>query len=210
MADKSTYPEKNRQNSKPPPHLSPVSCLLSPDPGFSLIELIMIIVILGFLTAIMVPFIQSFLRSPDPMLRQQAVSLGQALMDEIVSKRWDENTPIGGGPVNTNESSRGSVAATAVASLGADGVETRTIYDDVDDYNNFSETTDFYDQTGAISITLNGFSRQAAITYIASTTTTIDASTAASATTTDTKMVVVTVTSPINETYTFVTVSCNL
>jgi MSHA pilin protein MshD len=203
MADKSTYPEKNRQTSKQPHHLSP-------DTGFSLIELIIIIVILGFLTAIMVPFIQSFLRSPDPMFRQQAVALGQALMDEIVSKRWDENTAIGGGPLNTDESSRGTTGATAVADLGADAGETRATYDDVDDYNGFSETTDFYDQTGAISITLNGFSRQAAVTYIASNTTTIDSSTAASATTTDTKMIVVSVTSPINETYTFVTVSCNL
>lgn len=203
-------------------HQQPLfSCLLSLPNGFSLIELIMIIVILSFLTAIMVPFIQSFLRSPDPMFRQQAISIGQALMDEIISKKWDENTPVGGGPVRTSESpsgSRGLLAGDPQASTitGTAEEASRPVYDDIDDYDGFSETDDFYDQTGNLAVSLSGFSRSAAVTYIASNTTTIQAATPAGTTAggelnaTDTKRVVVTVTSPLGETFTFIAVACNL
>ncbi|MEA3547813.1 MAG: prepilin-type N-terminal cleavage/methylation domain-containing protein, partial [Thermodesulfobacteriota bacterium] len=72
--------------------------------GFTLLELIMTIVILGSTSLILVPFFQSISRSPDPMLRQRAISLGQAMMDEIMSKKWDEETPNGGGPICSQES----------------------------------------------------------------------------------------------------------
>ena len=62
--------------------------------GFTLIELILTIVILGFAALILIPLVESIIHSPDPMIRQKAVSFGQALMDEVISKRWDENTPI--------------------------------------------------------------------------------------------------------------------
>ncbi|MCK5405450.1 MAG: prepilin-type N-terminal cleavage/methylation domain-containing protein [Desulfobulbaceae bacterium] len=187
---------------------------MNAESGFTLIELVITIVIMGFIATIMIPFIQSITHSPDPMIRQQAIALGQALMDEILAKRWDENTPLGGGPLNTGESSRGAAVATAVASLINEG-EARTAYDDIDDYNDPSmDVIDtFSDQAGG-AFTMTGFSRSVRVEYIPSNAATIDADTPSAVTsgnpTTDTKRIVVTVTSPLGEAFNFVAVECNI
>lgn len=182
--------------------------------GFSLIELILTIVILGFTTLIIIPFAKSVIHSPDPLIRQRAVSLGQALMDEILAKRWDENTPLGGGPVITSESAppaRGLTATSPSASaIGPDGGETdRTLYDDVDDYNNFTETDSFTDQNGN-TFNLSGYTRAVAIRYINSNADPINAGMASAAGFTDSKMVMVNITTPQGESLVFTGVSCNI
>ena len=174
--------------------------------GFTLIEIVLTIVILGTVAGLMVPFFNAIVRSPDPAIRERAISLGQAMMDEIMAKRWDENTPIGGGPLNTVESTRGSTAP--AASLGPDG-EARIDFDDVDDYNGINEVNNFTDQNGAAFV-LTGYSRQVAVRYIASNTNPIDQNTPAAAGTTDTKLVVVRITSPLGEVFNFVAVACNI
>ncbi|MBU0482347.1 MAG: prepilin-type N-terminal cleavage/methylation domain-containing protein [Proteobacteria bacterium] len=196
---------------------SPGSCLLTSDfrsskKGFTLIELIMTIIILGFASLIMIPFVSSIASSPDPVVRQRAISLGQALMDEILAKKWDENTPMGGGPIGpTSESARGT--AVPASAIGPDGAETRVDYDDVDDYDGLAATGNFVDQNNS-PFTLAGYSRSAAIRYIASTTSTITAAnpvgtSAGGASATDTKRIVVTVTSPRGETFELVALKCN-
>ena len=190
--------------------------------GFTLIELVLTIVILGFSVMILIPFFSSITHSPDPVLREKALALGQAMMDEILAKKWDENTPVGGGPICTGESPSQATRptlidacvtqATPVASLGLDGTETRVNYNDVDDYNYYDthlETDTFTDQNGN-SFTLLGYTRKVSVRYIASNTTTIDQNTAAALGTTDTKLVVVKVTSPLNEDFYFVAVVCNI
>lgn len=191
--------------------------------GFTLIEIVITIVILGTVAGILVPFFNAIVHSPDPVIRERAISLGQAMMDEIMAKRWDENTPVGGGPICTGESpnqvTRPTLidacvtAATPVATLGPDGVapvEARIDFDDVDDYNGIDEATNFTDQNGAAFV-LTGYNRQVAVCYIASNTNPIDHNPAScSGATTDTKRVVVTITSPLNETFYFVAVACNI
>lgn len=191
--------------------------------GFTLTELVITIVILGAVSLILIPFVNSIVHSPDPMIRQRAVALGQALMDEIMAKRWDENTPVGAGPIcsgeSPNKASRPSLvddcaapgARTASATLGAETGETsRTLYDDVDDYNSMAEEIDtFRDQRGTV-FSLPGYRRKATVRYIASTADPIDQNTPAAATTTDTKLIVVTVTSPTGETFYFVAAVANI
>lgn len=181
----------------------------SEDQGFTLIEIVLTIVILGAVAGILVPFFSAIVHSPDPEMRERAISLGQAMMDEIMAKRWDENTPMGGGPLNTAESTRGTTSATLVASLGVDAGENRTTLDDVDDYNGINEANNFTDQNGAAFV-LTGYSRQVAVRYIASNTNPIDQNTPAAAGTTDTKLVVVRITSPLGEVFNFVAVACNI
>ena len=205
--------------------------------GFTLIELVLTIVLLGFVSLILIPFMQSITHSPDPMLRERAVALGQALMDEILAKRWDEYTPMGGGPIITGESPTPSgtpgacgppcttpnnrlycfytcdhpsfpAPGNASTTLGPEGVEIRANYDDVDDYNNFKETDTFQNQNGDVVANLPGYSRSVKVWYIPSKTSQITKDTAAAAGTTDTKLIVVTVKSPL-ETFTLVAVSCN-
>lgn len=188
--------------------------------GFTLIEIVITIVILGAVAGILVPFFNAITHSPDPVIRERAISLGQATMDEIMAKRWDENTPMGGGPICTGESPNLGIrptlidacvtSATPTASFGPDGAEPRTDFDDVDDYNNLNEADNFTDQNGT-PFALTGYSRQITVRYIPSNTDPIDQTTPAAAGITDTKLVVVRITSPLTgEVFNFIGVACNI
>ncbi len=179
--------------------------------GFTLIELVITIVILGFSSMILLPFFNSISHSPDPLIRIRAVNLGQSLVDEIMAKKWDNNTPAGGGPLKTAESERvlGALAATPYAKLGPEAGESRPIFNDVDDYNGYSETDVFHDQDNN-SFTLTGYQRSAKVSYIASNTAAIDHNTPGLNNTSDSKLIVVTVTSSTGEKFYFTAVRCNL
>lgn len=195
--------------------------------GFTLIELVITIVILGFTLMLLVPFFQAIERSSDPIIRERTASLGQALVDEILSRRWDENTMVGGGPLCTGESGVGRGATSygaalaacpdvsaqnlnASSSLGREGAETRQSYDDIDDYNSMAaETDNFTDQAG-VAFTYAGYSRSVAVDYIPSNSADVDESTASAGGTTDTKRIRVTVTNPLGEQIVFVALACNL
>jgi len=183
--------------------------------GFTLIELVMTILILGSVSLILIPFFNSITRSSDPIIRQRAVALGQAMMDEICGKRWDENTPVGGGAIRTDESpvgtNRGGTPLTSSDPVTAIATEegSRADYDDLDDYNGLSETDTFSDQLGG-TFTWTGYSRTVSVDYIASDSSPIDENTPAAAGTTDSKRIVVHVTTPLQETFTFVAVCCNI
>lgn len=203
--------------------MKPSTCRAAANRGFTLIEIVITIVILGAVAGIMVPFFNAIVHSPDPVLRERAISLGQGMMDEIMAKRWDENTPLGGGPICTGESSdkgtRHSLVdncanpgALTASTIAADTGETQRLdYDDVDDYNGINEANNFRDQNGAAFV-LTGYSRQVAVRYIASATNPIthDLPAGSLANKTDTKRVVVTITSPLGEVFNFVAVACNL
>lgn len=194
--------------------------------GFTLIEIVITIIILGAVAGILVPFFNAITHSPDPEIRERAISLGQAMMDEIMAKRWDENTPMGGLPICTGESPNivtrpklvdptCGITATPQPVLTASFVAEEALrqdYDDVDDYDGLNELAgNFHDQNG-IAFTLPGYSRTVEVRYIASNAPSIDRNTlaASAGTTTDTKRVVVTITSPLNETFYFVAVACNI
>jgi len=188
--------------------------------GFTLLELVMTMVILGFTSLIMVPFFQSVSHSPDPMLRQRAIALGQAMMDEILSRKWDEETANGGGAICSQESNAtrtGIVNCSRRAgNIGLDSGELttdRSSWDDVDDYNDFPTETDTFKDQENNSFTMTGYTRSVTVTYIPSNSDPIEAAnpagTTAQSSSTDTKRIVVTVTSPLNETFNLVAVSCN-
>ncbi len=202
--------------------------------GFTLIELILTIIIMSFAAVIITPYLTAVTHHPDPVLREKAIALGQAMMDEILAKKWDENSPNGGGPLCSTESGTGrgndtytldcATELTKIAStIGLDGElagpHNRSQWDDVDDYNALNEPggpgNTFYNQTGVgLDGTWTGFHRTVAVDYITSNLNNIDSSgaiaagsTAADAT--DSKRIVVTVTSPLGETFELVGVKCN-
>lgn len=91
--------------------------------GATLVELVITIVIIGVAIAGVVgAFALISGRSADPLNQTRAVALAQIYVDEILSRRYDEDTPVGGDPretgctINTEEANRAD-------------------YDDVDDYN---------------------------------------------------------------------------
>ncbi len=191
--------------------------------GFTLIELVVTIVILGFSLAMMAPFFQAIEHSPDPIVRDRTVSLAQALMDEILSTRWDENTPAGGGPICSGESGAGGRGASVygapldcnnpggrvASAIGADGATSRLAYDDVDDYNAMAMESDtFYDSAG-VAFVYKGYTRSVQVDYVASGSGVVDGNTPSATGTTDTKRIRVRVTNPLGENYVLVALSCN-
>ena len=106
--------------------------------GFTLVETVIVIVLVGAMMAGMTSlFMNNVGNSHRPYLRQKALAVANAFMDEILRKQWNENTPLGGGCVNTASGS--CLAGPIMATIGSDG-ESRAIYDDIDDYHGLNQS----------------------------------------------------------------------
>ncbi|HBG93484.1 MAG: hypothetical protein A2X54_05715 [Nitrospirae bacterium GWF2_44_13] len=96
--------------------------------GFSLIEIIMIIIVVSIaIPALLILVGGEAGRGVEPELRITATNVAQQLMDEIMTKCWDETA-------TTTANCGGTVS---YSDLGIDGGETAgtlSTYDDVDDY----------------------------------------------------------------------------
>jgi len=102
--------------------------------GATLIELIVAIVIMGIaLVSLALAISLSTARSADSFWQVKVVELGQAYMEEILARRFDEATPIGGVPAC-------EPGGTACTGIGIDGGETRPLFDDVDDYDGVNDS----------------------------------------------------------------------
>jgi len=114
---------------------------ISSQRGVTLIELLMFIVVVSIaLGALLQIFNSNVANSVDPVLRMKAVEAGQALLDEILSRRFDENTPTGGIPAC------GSTDGDVCAGIAADAD-----YDDVGDYNGYSTSGSGYSLNVSVS-----------------------------------------------------------
>ncbi|MGE0080337.1 MAG: hypothetical protein AB7U81_03465 [Thiohalomonadaceae bacterium] len=80
------------------------------------------IIIVGIaLSGIMAVYVRSVSASADPVIRQRTIAVGSAYMDEILRKRWNENSPMGGGCVVTGGGSCVAEAASTWSALTAYG-----------------------------------------------------------------------------------------
>ncbi|MEX1222877.1 MAG: type II secretion system protein [Idiomarina sp.] len=133
--------------------------------GFTLIELVTGIVVLAIaLTLLSTLLFPQARNTVDAIYQIRAVELGNAMLNEIVSKRFDENSDPNGGTPRCGEVSAPS--CTAPASLGPDG-ESRDEFDDVDDYDGLNQIganieTALGDDLGTI---YNGFTVQVSVYY---------------------------------------------
>ncbi|RBP20553.1 MSHA pilin protein MshD [Marinobacter pelagius] len=99
--------------------------------GVTLVELIITIVVLGIAIAGVVGAFSVITgRSADPLNQTRAVTLSQLYMDEILSRYYDESTPLGGGKV---------AAADVDCGTGGPDGETRPTFDDTDDYDGLAD-----------------------------------------------------------------------
>lgn len=129
--------------------------------GFSLIETIMVVVLLGIMLAGMtVMFVENASKSHEPYLRQRALAVANAYMDEILRKRWDDNSPLGGGCVNSG--SAFCAVGPAAAGIGTEE-GARSNYDDIDDYNGLNDSPPQNSQGGAMT-GYNGFTVAVSVT----------------------------------------------
>lgn len=85
--------------------------------GFTFVELVISLVIIGIaVTGGLLVYTTIVARSADPLIRQQALAIAQAFLDEAVSKSWDDPD-------------------------GSDGELSRLAFDDVDDYDALDNVT---------------------------------------------------------------------
>jgi MSHA pilin protein MshD len=127
-----------------------LSSLYRDQRGVTLIDLILVIVIVAIAIPPMVGvFVTSTRNSTFGVTMARANHLASNLLEEIRSKRWDENT------------------GAASATLGPDS-ETRATYDDVDDFHGLNETPP-KDSQGVAMNGSTGFRQQVSVCYVAGT-----------------------------------------
>jgi MSHA pilin protein MshD len=113
------------------------SPLMRRQSAFTLIEIVVTIIVIGIsATALLSVFTNMIRGSADPVIQQQATTIAEAYLEEIMLRAFDD--PQGG------------------ESGGAEGVEARPTYDDVQDYNSLG-TTQVRDQNNNPVAALNDY-----------------------------------------------------
>jgi len=166
--------------------------------GFSLIEMVVTIVVMAVvLGGVALVFYDTVRKSPEPLLNIRAAALGQAYLDEILTKRYDEHSGQGGIP-RCNSSDAG--AQPCSATLGPDASptnaanpESRTEFDDVDDYNGLDESPPV-DALGNVRTGYAGYRVRVKVAYAGT-----GANGLGLANLQDAKLITVTVTSPMGD-----------
>lgn len=95
--------------------------------GVNLIELVIAIVVISIAsTGVLLVYASAVSHSADPMIRQQALAVGEAYLDEILSRQVCD--PDDGGTPCATETG------------GAEAGETRDLYDDLQDYAGLNDS----------------------------------------------------------------------
>ena len=114
--------------------------------GVSLIELIVGIVVLAIalslVTAVLGPL---YIKSTDPWHQVRATELGQSMLNDIMARSFDQQSPRSGSMLRCGES--GAPACTVQnadgswpADPGESAADNRLRFNDVDDFDNFTAT----------------------------------------------------------------------
>ncbi len=102
--------------------------------GVTLLELVIFIVVVSIaMSSLMMVFNRNVVRSVDPVVRVQALEKAQALLAEIMARKFDQNTPTGGIP-----------ACDTTAGTACAGIVPDNRYDDVGDYHGYSRSFTHY------------------------------------------------------------------
>jgi MSHA pilin protein MshD len=128
--------------------------------GYSLIELIVTIVVTSIVIIIFYSiFAPNQKNSVTSVLQTKAAELGQAYLEEITLKRFDENSPAGN-TVRCNQS-----PSLLCGAIGAEeGAGNRALFDDVDDYDGLDDQP-AKDAFGNNRVGFNGFRVTVAVAY---------------------------------------------
>ncbi|WP_207060641.1 prepilin-type N-terminal cleavage/methylation domain-containing protein [Motiliproteus sp. SC1-56] len=112
--------------------------------GFTLVELVVTIAVLAIaLLAVANSLRFSSQYSADPLWQAKAVALAEAYSDEILGKRFDERTALGGVPACVGigaSAGQCTPAADFGAALAEEAGETRASFDDLDDFHGLDES----------------------------------------------------------------------
>jgi len=148
-----------------------------PQAGLTLVELVVTIVVLAVALVGLTSVLGGGLaRSSDTLLNVRTVALAQSYLDEILSKRFDEQSQVRGIPPcraasgRTCSTFRDCATPIAAGLFGPDGTEARANFDDVDDYHCLDEgdgqANPLQDADGATRDGYENFRVQVAVRYI--------------------------------------------
>ena len=115
--------------------------------GFTLIEMIIGIVVFSLSLSIILSLIgPAEENSADQIHQIKASELAQSLIDDIMSRSFDENSDRAGGLIRCDDNQNGTADIACTSVMGPDaGEDTRSDFDDVDDFHNYSEKIDSTD-----------------------------------------------------------------
>jgi MSHA pilin protein MshD len=127
--------------------------------GFTLVEVIIAMLLIS-IAALGITYVMGLgLRhQSDALWQSKAVALAQAYHEEIASRRYDENAPLGGTP----PCSPATVPCTAAGAFN-DG-ESRAEFDDVDDYDGVNDSPPV-DSLGSPRLGYDSFTVEVAVAY---------------------------------------------
>ena len=126
--------------------------------GFTLVELIVTMVVISIaVLGITNALSFAFAHQSDGLWQAKSVALAESYLEEIMARRFDEATPLGGVP---------PCAPTTVAcsAVGVDG-EARTEFDDVDDYHGVDDSPPL-DVNGNPRLEYAGYRVQVTVAYL--------------------------------------------
>lgn len=134
------------------------SCVGRNCRGATLVELVITIVLMSLvLVAIASTLSFSSSRSADLLYQVKLVELGQAYLEEILTKRFDENSPTGGVPAC-------SPSTVSCGAIGSEEAE-RAQFDDVDDYHLLNESPPM-DPDGVVRQNYAGYRVEVQVAYV--------------------------------------------
>lgn len=137
--------------------------IYSKNKGFTLIELVVGIIVLAISFSVITRFILPLGEKSAEQLHQvRASELGQSLMNEILSRAFDEHSDMAGGLIRCSEA---GTFCTAPGSLGAEGEASSALYNDVDDYINFDFSLETNAMGDSYASLYPGFSVDIAVCY---------------------------------------------
>ena len=142
--------------------LSTVYCLLSTKNGFTLIEIVLIIVVVSIaIPTLLIMVGQEAKFGVDAEIRVTATNVAQQLLEEIKTKCFDETSVSGTTCIQT---------AAASTSLGPDTVPVNenlvSLYDDADDYNDLTPASVGAPCTDTVTVNSVTFTREAVVCYV--------------------------------------------
>jgi len=134
--------------------------------GFTLIEIIVGIITLSIAFTVLTTLIYPLVNQSAEQVHQiRAAELAQSTINEILGKAFDENSDMSGGYLRCGEDqdADGDIEGDELCStsLGSDGVETRSTYNDVDDYDNLNTIED----SAGNALDYVGFSINVSVVY---------------------------------------------
>lgn len=151
------------------PHSSSINNKL--NKGFTLIEVIVGIVVFSIsLSIILQLIIPTEKNSADQIHQIKAAQLGQALLDDIMSRSFDENSNRAGGLLRCDEdwNLNGTIEVNeGCTDIGLDDGETigmRSQFDDVDDFNGYTSKVDSIEQ--GLAEGYNSFTLDVVVNYL--------------------------------------------